>query len=304
MVVGPIVFVEAIQKAREFTRPVVISRRRGNGKCESGIGAFVVINPDGWAVTASHIIEEAGQLAQQAQSFQKAEADRANIAADTSLTKKERARRLRELPRKTNATITDTSAWWSWDAAGVSTVQQLPAVDIAFFKLDPFSAKWIAEYPVFKDPSQPMEQGRSLCRIGFPFHSIVPIFHEDKNAFELPPGSLPLPFFPIDGLFTRTVVINPPKGVKATPGVPLRFLETSSPGLRGQSGGPIFDRSGSIWGIQSSTQHFPLGFSPPVPGGKRNEKEHQFLNVGWGAHVETIVALMRDIGISFQLSER
>ncbi len=83
----------------------------------------------------------------------------------------------------------------------------------------------------------------------------------------------------------------------------MRLIETSSPGLKGQSGGPIFDKDGVIWGIQSTTHCLPLGFSPAVPDGKPHEKEHQFLNVGRGVHADTIVGAMNRVGIKFQISQ-
>ena len=47
-------FSSAYAIAREFTFPVVISRRDLKGKCSSGIGVFVVINKEGWISTAGH----------------------------------------------------------------------------------------------------------------------------------------------------------------------------------------------------------------------------------------------------------
>jgi hypothetical protein len=38
----------------------------------------------------------------------------------------------------------------------------------------------------------------------------------------------------------------------------VKFIETSTPGLRGQSGGPLFDAKGEIWGIQSRTNFLEL----------------------------------------------
>ena len=90
---------------------------------------------------------------------------------------------------------------------------------------------------------------------------------------------------------------------RSPPPYKFRFIETSSPGLRGQSGGPIFDQQGIIWGIQSRTAHHPLGFSPLVPGGKPNEREHQFMNVGWGIHIDTLVGAMQDNKIDFEMSK-
>ena len=51
-------------------------------------------------------------------------------------------------------------------------------------------------------PEPDYQPGRSLCRLGFPFHDIVPIFDEERNAFLLPEGALPIPFYPIEGMFT------------------------------------------------------------------------------------------------------
>lgn len=119
-----------------------------------------------------------------------------------------------------------------------------------------------------------------------------------SKGFELPPGSLPVPYFPIDGIFTRNV--NVPAGTPRT--YPLKFLETSSPGLRGQSGGPTFDVKGTVFAIQSRTQHFPLGFDTYHGVGKKRTLVPQFLNVGWGVHVATVVGFLQEIGVSHHLS--
>jgi S1-C subfamily serine protease len=78
-----------------------------------------------------------------------------------------------------------------------------------------------------------------------------------------------------------------------------KFIETSTPGLRGQSGGPLFDVKGEIWGIQSRTVHLELGFSPKKKDGPREIVEHQFMNVGLAAHVSHLVELFRQHGVQF-----
>ena len=140
-----------------------------------------------------------------------------------------------------------------------------------------------------------LDNGTSLCRLGFPFNDVTPTY--DGTSFAIPPQAFPMPFFPNDGILTRFVIVS-----QSSVGYDVGFLETSSPGLRGQSGGPIFDREGTVWSIQSQTRHLPLGFSPPVPNGKKNEVEHQFLNVGWGTHPATIAGLLSECGISYELS--
>jgi hypothetical protein len=79
------------------------------------------------------------------------------------------------------------------------------------------------------------------------------------------------------------------------------FIETSSPGLRGQSGGPTFDINGTIWAIQSQTHHMKLGFGDNQKQSKELEHlKYQYLNVGWGTHALTITSFLTENKISFQ----
>lgn len=45
-------FSNAVPTAAGFTRPVVISSRTTQGVCAGTIGAYVVVNRDGWILTA------------------------------------------------------------------------------------------------------------------------------------------------------------------------------------------------------------------------------------------------------------
>lgn len=82
----------------------------------------------------------------------------------------------------------------------------------------------------------------------------------------------------------------------------IRFLETSSPGLRGQSGGSIFDVNGTLWSIQSHTSHYDLGFNPSIQMNGKIIEEFQFLNVGSGVHPETLAAFLKENGVPYNLS--
>ena len=177
-------------------------------------------------------------------------------------------------------------------------VRALPEGDLVIGRLEPFDPDGISTYPVLKDPTSNFHIGTSLCKLGFPFHEIKATFDEPKKSFALAPGCLPLPLFPLEGIYTRNVVAGKSKDGKYD----LKFLETSSPGLRGQSGGPIFDRNGIVWAIQSKTAHFPLGFSPKIQRGGKEVEENQFLNVGWGVHPELLIAFLRDNGVPFRSS--
>jgi hypothetical protein len=189
---------------------------------------------------------------------------------------------------------------WGHRSSGLVDVAFVAAVDLAVGRLDPFDPAWVAEYPTLKDPTKNFSPGASLCKLGFPFFEIKPTFDEATSMFSIPPEMRNLPFFPIEGIYTRD--LNVPDPIGASP-FPLTFLETSSPGLRGQSGGPTFDVMGAIWAIQSQTNCLPLGFSPEVKEGGKTHKEHQILNVGMGVHVKTVIGLLDQVGVGYRLSD-
>ena len=164
-------------------------------------------------------------------------------------------------------------------------------------KIIGFDKTVVKTYPVFKNPAVSFDVGENLCKLGFPFHSIKPTFDEGANMFQLPVGALPIPLFPIEGIFTRTVIVKDEKNQTAS----AEFVETSSPGLRGQSGGPTFDAQGRVWAMQSKTVHLPLGFSPEVPN--HRNREHQFLNAGMGTHANTIIPILKGSGVNFSISK-
>jgi hypothetical protein len=87
-------------------------------------------------------------------------------------------------------------------------------------------------------------------------------------------------------------------------GVLLGFIETSTPGLMGQSGGPIFDKDGVVWAIQSHTQTRLSGFEAKVPPGlpDAGQTVHQFLSAGRGTHPATVYGLLSEAGVAHSLS--
>jgi hypothetical protein len=292
-------FASACAKAREFTRPVVISQYLRNGAYLTSVGSFVVVNREGWILSAWHIQQGMEALVQAVHAAEVYDVAVSAIQSDGPLTPKEQRRQLRKLQAPAPDACRKWSPWWSWD--GVQLVEaygfQLPSADILVGRLEPFDPNWIGLYPEIKDPAKPLPQGTSLCRMGFPFPNIQATYDPPSNRFTFDHSKGQLAIFPIEGILTRYI-----EAERLPSGLLLGFLETSSPGLMGQSGGPIMDVHGAVWAIQSTTRHLSLGFDPPVPGGKPGEKEHQFLNVGWGTHPESIVGLLREKGVAHTLT--
>lgn len=293
-------FADAIDLARHFTRPVVVTQAPLNGECATGVGSFIVLNREGWILSSWHLQQEVEKLSTTVTTVRAYQAARSAIEGDGSLDRKEKARRMRKLAEPAKDAPQAFSVWWSWDNVRVVDIRgiPLPQADLLVGRLDPFDPTWIAKYPILKDPTKPLRQGTSLCRLGFPFPEAKATYDVHTDGFNLEARPEQLALFPIEGILTRFIHA----GHHQQKGYLLGFIETSSPGLRGQSGGPIIDVHGTVWGLQSQTQHLYLDFDAQVPKKKGGGTEHQFLNVGWGTHPETVVGLLTEIGVAHTLS--
>jgi len=288
-------FSKAYEIASKFTNPVLISYRFFDGTIESGIGSFVILNEEGWIITAAHILDSAFAHQQNAIEIQAFNEKIAEIEEDHKLTTKAKIKRKKRL-KINNKWITNQSMWWGRDGHTINEFKLFRENDIAVGKIENFNPDFCKEYPVFKNPND-LKNGTSLCKLGYPFYDVMAQYEEGKNMFQFDPSIFPIPRFPIEGIYTRNILLEKGKEINIQP----KFIETSTPGLRGQSGGPTFDTDGRIWAIQSQTRHLPLGFTPKVKKDNKEVEENQFLNVGWGAHVESILEFLKLNNISFKV---
>ena len=292
-------FQAAFGIARGYTRPVVFSTRTVSGKCKSGIGSFVILNDEGWILTAYHILADNLAIVS-AEAETKARLGAiAAIRADADLSAKDRAAKLKSIRQPKPDDIQNGAVWWGGNGVQLVDAGGIPAIDLALGRLVPFDPSSVPRYPTIKNPALNFEPGVSLCKLGYPFYDVPVAWDAEAGGFNAGGAPLAFPLFPIEGMLTRFV--QDPAWVGN--GVPLLQLETSTPGLRGQSGGPIFDVQGRVWAIQSLTAHLPLGFDPEVKAKDGTKhREHQFLNVGRGVHAATIVGLLSHLGVKFDLS--
>ena len=291
-------FAKAYRMASEFTQPVIASVRFLDGSVSCSCAAFVILNEDGWMATAAHVWKPFAAFQQHRQLLQEYEAAVLAIERDEALDARQKQRKLRRVHRDAKW-ITRHSFWWSRDPVRIVDLSVVQEADLAVGRMEPWDRSWISTYPTIKDPAKPMEPGTSLCKLGYPFHETSATYDEAKDTFQLAPGVLPIPRFPLEGIYTRNAIFGKTPDGKYD----IHFLETSTPGLRGQSGGPIFDVNGTVWAIQSRTINLPLGFTPKIERQGRLIEENQFLNVGLGVHASVIVAVLRDLAIPFRLSK-
>ena len=286
-------FAKACERVYKFTRPLIISTRTVDGTVSSSCGTFIIINPEGWILTAGHLFDSFVKYQQDMKKIKEVEeinARKASMAVPGAMT-------LPDTIQLDPKWITNHSFWWGGDGLRITSVYVNREIDIALAKLDGFRPDMVQEYPIFRDPDT-MRPGTSICRTGFPFANIATDFDEGSNSFRIRNGVLPLPFFPNDGIHTRNVL----KQNKSKEGnYDMLYVETSTPGLKGQSGGPIFDTNGHIYAMQVQTNHIPLGFHPISEYDGKSIVENQFLNVGIGVHGKLLQQIMRDHHISFKV---
>ena len=253
-------FSNAYKLASCFTQPLITSTRSFDKTVKCQCGAFIILNDEGWVITVAHLFQPYLAFQQHTKQVAAYKKQLHAIQQDQKLNPKEKSKRIARL--KTNPKwVTNYTLWWGRDGIQLKDIKSLPEGDLVIGRLEPFDPKTISTYPVLKDPKSNLDPGTSLCKLGYPFHKkIEATFDETTNMFKFARGTLPLPLFPIEGIYTRNVTTGKSKDGKYD----IKFLETSSPGLRGQSGGPIFDVKGTVWAVQSKTAHFPLGFSPKV----------------------------------------
>jgi hypothetical protein len=290
-------FQKAIKEVSKYTKPVIVSKRLYSGIVESGCAAFFIVNEDGWVITAAHVMTDyhvfhhkhQKEIAQHKKQIR-------NIENDSNLNAKQKKKEIRRL-KSNNQWITNISYWWLQDGVQIAEYALDGFLDIAVVRLEPFDKSQFRHYATFRNPSKKVEQGTSLCRLGYPFHQIQSRFIEGSNNFELAPGTLPVPRFPMDGILTRYANF-----VDQSSGKQAKYIETSTHGLRGQSGGPIFDINGHVCGVQSRTIHLSLGFGPKIKVGNKETVENQFLNVGLGLYVEDVLKFLDENKVKYKIA--
>jgi len=290
-------FVRAIDTAASFTRPIhTVGRTYGSTTPVPGAATLFFVNSDGWALTCAHV---ARQLAASDEVFAKSQAFNAELAA---LPRNNKYRqRLRDLERKygygKGIAIQILNSFVNCVEGPLDVdVHIHNQLDVALLKFNRFTKLLCTSFPVFATNGGDLKQGKFLCRLGFPFPEFTN-FEYDKQSDRIrwtQTGRPDTPRFPIEGMVTRHL--------QGTGGAVIGF-EMSTPGLRGQSGGPAFDSDGRVWGMQAATGHLDLDFDVDTEvlrqGEKRRVRDSAFLHVGHCIHLDVLKAFMGQFGVVF-----
>ena len=289
-------FVEAIKKTGTFTRPVrFISRNYADTTVVPGTATLFFVNENGYALTCRHVagdIIRAGKVNKNYSEFRN----------ELSILKRDgKSNAEKQFAERRHGLSPGHAAQLKVSFDGVKGLRSFTTIisekyDIALIRFDCDPAI-CTEYAVFLKDSSLIQPGKMLCRLGYPFPEFTNFTYDAQkdDIFWTKEGHAATPQFPIEGMVTRHV--GEADGT-------VSGIEMSTPGLRGQSGGPLFDTNGIIYGMQSKTQHLHLGFDKKqekmiVNGREEIINNQPFLHVGHCVHADIIKEFLNEHKVKY-----
>lgn len=273
-------FINAIKTNKEYTRPLYGGiKLLGSDNIISSISTYIVVNDEGWILTCKHVAEQIINSENLKDLF-------------TEYKTIQNEKELQRFKQKYGITNDDIISQINifvntFEGGHISKIILSKDLDIALIKWEDFENISVTEYPKFSNSTP--EIGQSVCKLGFAFIE-DDYFYYDSTSKEIKKykgKDLNVPFFPLDGIVTRHINVSDKENA---------MFETSTPGIRGQSGGPIFDESGTILGMQSATRHLDLMFdiNGTCKRGLNIEEVHekQFINLGIAISSKELTAFM------------
>jgi hypothetical protein len=291
-------FVKAIEEISRFTRPVhTIMRSYASNKVWPGASTLFFVNNEGDAITCRHVAENLLQSEKINQQYLLFTQARFRLKKDEYY-----EQHLQELEQqfqyRTDVIIQAKHYFVKcFDKITGYDCHLHPHYDLAVLRFKGFTRTFYHSFARFVADDNEIRQGKMLCRLGFPFPEFNNYtYNYQKDDIEwTKEGNPHSPSFPIEGIITRLIASHGE----------ISGVEMSTPGLRGQSGGPLFDSKGLIYGMQSSTRHLHMGFDLEnfeVPYGPTTKKitNTPFLHVGQCVHASIIKRFLQEHRVPFQ----
>ncbi len=294
-------FETAIEKVSQFTRPLHTISRTYGGLLLPGTATLFFVNDKGVAITCKHVANLIPFADNINAAFLKFKSERDKLAKDGKYSRNLKGLELKYKYAKETTIQLKNNFLNCFDKLQQITYHIHPTLDLAILEFKGFDKILYTSHASFIKDSSGIKQGKYLCRTGFPFPEFNNFRHNpaSDDIEWTNTGNPNSPSFPIDGIVTRFLA-------DATEGI--TGIEISTPGLRGQSGGPLFDAEGNIYGMQYATNHLHLGFDVKdkeiINEGKRTTvSNYPFLHVGLCVHVDKIKDFLRSHHIDFSESD-
>lgn len=290
-------FVESIKAVTKFTKPIqTISRAYGLKEIVPGLSTLFFVNENGVAVTCKHVAQLVVAAENVNAQFTQFRTERNRLKHDTQFNRNIRGLELKYKYKKDTTVQVKNNFIGAVDLMKEITVHQHQQYDLAVIEFKGFNHIQYEGYAKFLKDTSKIEQGKYLCRLGYPFPEYTNYYYDEASDDILFDNSKAanVPAFPIDGIITRNVA----------EGSEVMGIEMSTPGLRGQSGGPLFDENGIVYGMQQNTKHLHLGFDIEnkeiLAGGmKKKINDYAFLHLGQCLRVDIIKSFLDQLKIKY-----
>jgi hypothetical protein len=293
-------FVQAINDVDKFTRPIHSIIRTYGGIIIPGSSTMFFINENGVAITCKHVLNLIIQAEQVNLNYQNFKTERDKLPRDGKFKSRLKGLELKYNLKSDTAIQLKNRFMNSVNPIGNIRFHAHPTLDLAILIFDGFTEKNYSSHATFVKNPEKIAQGRYLCRLGYPFPEFNNFqFNQELDDIDWTANGNPSsPKFPIDGIITRFGAENNQ----------IASIEMSTPGLKGQSGGPLFDTEGLVYGMQFMTNHLHLGFDIDnkeivIDGKKTKVSNHPFLHVGHCIHVDRIKEFLTQHSIKFYEEE-
>ena len=250
----------------------------GSDEIEHGSGTLMAINSDGYVLTCKHIATEFLRNHALGESYSKLlkelKEDRKSTIKKYNL-------------KKDTVVLTNISLPFAYKTADIIIHKTLDLAIIHFHNVK-FN---LENYPVFSETQ--VEIGQSLCKLGFAFpeYDFYEYSESDHNIVLKDKKKANFPLFPLDGIATRYIDDG-------------STFETSTPGLKGQSGGPVFSPEGTVYGIQSMTKQLDMNLDVNVDVKRGLDKVkvnyNPFLNLGIEVSSVKIIEFLKENKVDFR----
>ncbi len=290
-------FSKAIEEVAGFTRSIhtIIRTYQGN-KIIPGSSTLFFVNEEGYAVTCKHVTDTIAPADTMNQQFLQFKKERGAIIKNNKVNQALRGLELKYKYKPETIVQIKNNFVDCVEGPSGFTMHSHPEYDLAIIKFNDFKKILYTGYAKFLKDSNKAKQGIFLCRLGFPFPEFSNFnYNEPNDDIEwTSTGVQATPRFPIEGMVTRFLA-NEKR---------MYGIEMSTPGLRGQSGGPLFDEEGIVYGMQFSTKHLHLGFDLEekeilFQNKPKKVTDYSFLHLGQCIHADVIKEFLREKDVKF-----
>ncbi len=294
-------FANAIDYVGQFTRPIkFVVRKYKNDELIPYTATLFFVNDEGYALTCKHFAQSILNSLTINENFETFKKRKEALQVD-GCTEEKIIELEKEYHLKNHEPIQIIYQFPNCvDSFKEIQVTFSDEYDLALLKFDGFNKILYQGNAVFAKNSTFVRPGHMLCRIGYPFPEFSDYgYDKATDSIHWLEQFSDTPRFPIDGMFTRYVAGKHGE---------IMGIEISTPGLMGQSGGPLFTSDGIICGMQFETKHYHLGFDMKdvhmnIDGWDKMINNQPFLHVGRCIHVDIIKQFLDDNKVRYYIGD-